>query len=863
MSVVSATGSAASDPSRQKMLTRLAAMDLKRVFDLDGSGFIDPIVLARSLKLWDSAVFTDDAISDFYKWSGIAKVEADGSGSGSKGNGIIAIQDLARFVKNQCPKLPRIKRRSSSRGGDSVVSAASGAGSEASSFSAAPRSFRTREPSASAASSSTRTKGGSRSKSGTRKSRGTRSEEGGAADASEAAMVKELAAKLGATSGWSRSSEEVQPSSSASKGAASKELTGLPDLSASAKQSLEEGLVNFTIVVPGIDFHALAKDETLLGQFEDCAKDAISAEAEVPPENIILEFSAGSVIINATIVPPEGCDVDSLRQKIASSNAMSDRVVSSVTALEGIASLVASKTDEASGSKAAEFDAAAGRPLAAEPTAAEGRPETAEGGVTEEPENEPDSEPVPALPSTAEATAAEPQESKSAFPEDGTPALQGRPQLSPSSLQRRARETMLKAEDKGRLQPALSGMRAAAWAAERPSEDEVKAAAAELDKTVATTVRKLQAPPPPSAELIRRLASLNLLRVLDIDGSGLIERDVLKCSLQIFDAKVFTDEACESLIHAATRGRGMDDGKEIRILDLALFMGAPVLYPVTPIPEVGDDGEEEDDQKSIMESVPATPFSMSQGGRFGTAENMLALAVGSLEEDEWSRMSGVLHTARTEIESVVADLQTMRVALPELQGGASGCIIRRAEMRGITLRQLKCVMNYVEEHCERESWYDPETEELLTPELVDMHCLTEWVLKPATRDRRCSFVEAIAPRPSAQSPTWYVSHCAGPVKDFVQCLMEHAMRHHFGDDVCYWVDAYANNHWERDDSAGMWEKALSKTAGTVQVIGHGPVAYVEVGAHSKEDGDADPFHGVRCLSPKLDAATAAARDLYN
>lgn len=671
-------------------------MDLKRVFDLDGSGFIDPIVLARSLKIWDSNVFTDDAISDFYKWSGLANTGGDGrsgsSASGSSGTGgIIAIQELVRFVRASAPKMPRKTRRSSSRTEGSE--AGSGAGTE--SFSAAPRSLRTREPSASAASPH-RSK--ARSKSATRRSR----EGAGSKTASEVGMSPPREA-------W---------------GAA-----------ASTREAAQLEGTSTTALEP---------------------------------------------------MPPRApADVE---------------VSSAVDAVFG-------RQEHSSKSFATE-------PAGAAPVAAE------------EPENEPENEP----PST---------------PQPG-PRPEPRSPTSLEAVHSKARNTLTEAQENCKLQHAIA---LGVTPVEVPQDQGL---------TKLTTADSRKVPPPPAPELMARLARLDLRRVLDVDGTGLIDREVLKCSLQIFDRKVFTDQACESLIYAAAREQGADGfSAQVRIWHLAVFMGVPVLCPVPPSGDMVD----EDDDDEFHESFPPSPLTTSLGP-YAIGEGLLAHAVGELEEDDWAS-SAVLHTARTDIESAVGDLSTTSVCLAELRAGALGCTIRRPEMRGITLRQLKRLMNYVEEHCERESWYDPETEQLLTPELVDMSCLTEWVLKPASRDRRCSFVEAIGIRPSKQRPTWYVSHCAGPIKDFVLCLMEHAKRHHFNDDVCYWVDAYAQNMWqEPGDDHYLWEKALSKTEGSVQVIGHGPVAYVEVGAHSNNDGDAQPFHGIRYLTPRSAAASAAMRNDY-
>jgi len=360
----------------------------------------------------------------------------------------------------------------------------------------------------------------------------------------------------------------------------------------------------------------------------------------------------------------------------------------------------------------------------------------------------------------------------------------------------------------------------------------------------------LKALGPPPDKLVARLANLNILRVLDVDGNGLIDREVLKCSLKIFDPEIFTEEGIDQLVAAATRASGVDDGKHLRILDLALYMGAPIFYPLTPeaIPE-GDEAAE--DKESLSSDVldtaalPGVPVveEVPMPDGFAFAEELF---LRTLDDQMDASSSGQL-TARTDVDSAAADPDTVRVAISELQAGASGCMIPRPEMRGVTLRQLKRLMNYVEEHCEREYWYDPETMEPLTADKVDLFCLREWVLRPATQDRRCSFVELVSQRASEQRPKWFVSHCAGSVKDFIRCLSEHAARHGFSDDVAYWVDAYASNPWQHASPDGVWEKALAVSQGTVQIIGNGPVAYLEVGSHSMLDVDTDPYYGIRFM----------------
>mmetsp|Transcript_78842 Transcript_78842/g.225850 ORF Transcript_78842/g.225850 Transcript_78842/m.225850 type:complete len:663 (+) Transcript_78842:30-2018(+) len=652
--------------TRERMLARLAGMDLSRVFDPDKTGFIDPIVLARSLKMWDAAVFTDENVDDFLKWSNLEKEPGAAAASRS-----ISIQDMVGFVKAHC----RLPRRSNSRAAGSVASGASEATGATESFSAAPRSLRTREP-----------RDESASRTGSRAAERTRS----ASRPPLPALATQLAAEAPAA-------ETTEPAQEA----------------------------------PPAETTELAQE----------------LAAEVAPET--KEDSQPDEVVQA---PP------------------------------------------------------------------------AEEAPQEEPKEE-------AAPPPAEEEAKE--EAELELPPLEQAKLEAAWDLSA------VESTQAPAASSSGLPPA-------------PRRD-LDGSSAQLSGRPKSSIGL------PSQKLVDRLAGLNILRVLDVDGNGLIDREVLKSALSIFDPEIFTEEGVEQLIHAATRTTGIDDGTHIRILDLAMYMGTPIFYPLTPPPI--QEGDEEDDQGSIghggyqskaASSIPRIPLHQTQEPAsdpvpLTAAEEMLFYA--ALDDQSDLASSCVMLTARTEIESIAAEPDTVHVAVQELKAGSSGCSIKSPELRGITLRQLQRLMTYVEEHCERESWYDPETGNPLTAESVDLFCLREWVLKPATKERRCSFVELIALRASEQRPKWYVSHCAGSVMEFVKCLREHAQRHGFDDDIAYWVDAYAANPWQDEHDGGVaWEKALAVSQGTVQIIGSGPVAYLEVGSHSLYDVDTEPFYGMRFSS---------------
>jgi len=364
----------------------------------------------------------------------------------------------------------------------------------------------------------------------------------------------------------------------------------------------------------------------------------------------------------------------------------------------------------------------------------------------------------------------------------------------------------------------------------------------------------------PSPAVVRRLMGLNILRVMDVDGTGHIARDILKTSLMIFDPVLFTEEEVEKFLKAAFDS-GAEDGGErsLRLLDLARYMGAPIFYPS---PRPSDPGHlAEDSAASLLDMrVSSTEASMFRPGVVPiyrdpssqvTVDSEATCVVEEFCLAVTEPTDAALHegeallTARTDVDSTANDLENARVVLADLVDGGDGCTIKNPELRGISLRQLKRLFHYIEEHCEREAWYDVETFEPLTPDTVDLFNLREWVLKPATEERRCSYVEVISAHPDRQCPVWHVSHGDGPVLEFIRCLSEHAERHGFSDDVAYWIGAYAMDPWEEDDGESAVDRSLAASMGTVHVIGDGPVAYLEVGSHSFADVDTDPFSGLR------------------
>ena len=125
----------------------------------------------------------------------------------------------------------------------------------------------------------------------------------------------------------------------------------------------------------------------------------------------------------------------------------------------------------------------------------------------------------------------------------------------------------------------------------------------------------------------------------------------------------------------------------------------------------------------------------------------------------------------------------------------------RTEERGITLQQLRAFYALIMTCCERDGWVDYEGRPL-TPERVNLHDACKYVIKPATAQRQCSWVDLVANGP--QRPKWFVSHWWGhPVLMTLRCIEQHAVDHGYDENVCYWVCAYAINQHDMNGDLRM------------------------------------------------------------
>lgn len=179
-----------------------------------------------------------------------------------------------------------------------------------------------------------------------------------------------------------------------------------------------------------------------------------------------------------------------------------------------------------------------------------------------------------------------------------------------------------------------------------------------------------------------------------------------------------------------------------------------------------------------------------------------------------------------------------KIQLHELRsaGVSQATRITKTEHRAITVPQLNRVLKYIDDHCVAEGWTSTNPnlqKQALDPKAINLYDLVYWLVKPATYQDQCSYVELVAE--SAQPPKWFVSHWWGEATaDFIRCLGQHLSDRKLPKDSAYWVCAYANNQWDLggdvsvDPAESSFRKAMNEAQGTVTVLDAGRVTYTRV-----------------------------------
>lgn len=199
--------------------------------------------------------------------------------------------------------------------------------------------------------------------------------------------------------------------------------------------------------------------------------------------------------------------------------------------------------------------------------------------------------------------------------------------------------------------------------------------------------------------------------------------------------------------------------------------------------------------------------------------------------------------------------------------------IAKTERRGITLKQLTRILDYACSRCH--SWHDRAPTQYsntsgwaLSMRCLNLYHINDWIIKPATKEKQCAFVEMLAA--VDQIPEWFVSHWWGErIVDFVTSLRAHAGARCLTDATPLWVCAYANRQWSlsqdlaADPRQTSFYKAMKLARGVLLILDD-HLAYEGRG----ESGPATPFTRVWCgfeqavsIGVVADAGSGSSSDL--
>ena len=130
---------------------------------------------------------------------------------------------------------------------------------------------------------------------------------------------------------------------------------------------------------------------------------------------------------------------------------------------------------------------------------------------------------------------------------------------------------------------------------------------------------------------------------------------------------------------------------------------------------------------------------------------------------------------------------------------AKGCTIAEPTQRAMRLPQLRSMLAHIARRVTAERWIGT-TNNVLDMKGVTLFDVLCYVIKPATRARKCSFVELVADGP--QPPMFFASHWwGGGVTDFGACLEQHALDRKLDpNEASYWSSAYALCQWGGADA---------------------------------------------------------------
>lgn len=192
--------------------------------------------------------------------------------------------------------------------------------------------------------------------------------------------------------------------------------------------------------------------------------------------------------------------------------------------------------------------------------------------------------------------------------------------------------------------------------------------------------------------------------------------------------------------------------------------------------------------------------------------------------------------------NVIKSLPTVGSPTADVQGICHGvsvaeitdASILKVEERAILLPQLQELMDTIKLRLDEKSLMSTGARPtLLSASNCNLYDTVHHFIKPATMQRKCSYVELVAEGP--QLAQWFVSHWWGePVVQFIACVAKHLHHRKLAETVPYWVCAYANNQWQLNDELGRtpstssFRKALDVSHGTLSILDNSATVYTRI-----------------------------------
>jgi len=182
------------------------------------------------------------------------------------------------------------------------------------------------------------------------------------------------------------------------------------------------------------------------------------------------------------------------------------------------------------------------------------------------------------------------------------------------------------------------------------------------------------------------------------------------------------------------------------------------------------------------------------------------------------------------VVSSTAGVQGLRNVSAEIADAS----ILKVEERAILLPQLQELMGTIELRLAEKSLMSTGARPtLLCTSNCNLYDTVHHFIKPATMQRKCSYVELVAEGP--QLAQWFVSHWWGePVVQFIACVAKHLHHRQLAETVPYWVCAYANNQWQLNDELGRtpstssFRRALDVSHGTLSILDNSATVYTRI-----------------------------------